>query len=165
MLIYFGILLVGAFLLQGFLGLHQINSFSRTFHHLRTLAPVAIGKKPKKFRSGTLILIAVNSQGTILEAQMMKGVTIFATFKEIKSLKNQNLAEVAASYSTLREFDKLTRACILDAYKNFINYRTKQLAPSEFDSSIKIWSLPMVEKAKSIFYKLTMARRHKQMND
>nr|WP_243679734.1 transcriptional regulator GutM [Lactiplantibacillus plantarum] len=76
MLIYFGVILVSAFLLQGFLGLRQIKNFSKTFHQLRVLAPVAIGKNPKKLRSGTLILLAIKDDGTILEAQMMKGVTI-----------------------------------------------------------------------------------------
>ena len=47
MLIYFGIILVVAFLIQGFLGLKQIKDFSTTFHKLRLLAPVAIGKSKK----------------------------------------------------------------------------------------------------------------------
>lgn len=164
MLIYFGIILVAAFLLQGFLGLRQIKNFSKTFHQLRLLAPVAIGKNPKKLQAGTLILIAVKADGTIAEAQMMKGVTIFTKFKEVKVLRNQNLAEVAASYDQLKQFDKLTRVCLLDAYKNYVNYKTNKLKPQDVDSSIKIWSLPMVEKAKSIYYKAVTNRRKKQMN-
>lgn len=164
MLIYFGIILVAAFLFQGLLGLKQIKNFSKTFHHLRVQAPVAIGKNPKKLRAGTLILIAVKDDGTIVEAQMMKGVTIFAKFKELKALKSQSLAEVAASYDQLRKFDKLTRVCLLDAYRNYVSYKVNKLAPEDFDGSVKIWSLPMVEKIKSMYYKALGNRRKKQMN-
>lgn len=52
MLIYFGIILVAAFLLQGLLGLKQIKNFSNTFHKLRVLAPVAIGKTRKSYVQG-----------------------------------------------------------------------------------------------------------------
>lgn len=164
MLIYFGIILVAAFLFQGLLGLKQIKNFSTTFHQLRLLAPVAIGKNPKKLRAGTLILLAVKEDGTIVEAQMMKGVTIFAKFKEVKSLRNQNIAEVAASYEELKKFDKLTRVCLLDAYKNYVNYRVHKLAPEDFDGTVKIWSLPMIDKLKSIYYKALSNRRKKQVN-
>ncbi|AVK61457.1 transcriptional regulator [Lactobacillus sp. CBA3605] len=154
MLIYFGMILVGAFILQGLLGLKQIENFSTTFHRLRLMAPVAIGKNPKKVRSGTLILVAVNADGNIIEAQMMKGVTIFAKFTEIKILRQKNLAEVAASYQQLRQFDRLTRICLLDAYKSYSDYRSKKLIPEDFDSTVKIWSLPMVEKIKAFYYKV-----------
>ena len=164
MLLYFGIILVAAFLLQGLLGLRQIKNFSKTVHKLRMLAPVAIGKNPKKLRSGTLILIAVENNGEIKEAQMMKGVTIFARFKELKALKNRNLAEVASSYEQLKKFDRLTRVCLLDAYKNYINYKTNKLKLQDVDTSIKIWSLPMVEKIKSLYYKVLGHKHEKQIN-
>ncbi|MCE2137953.1 transcriptional regulator, partial [Streptococcus thermophilus] len=105
-------------------------------------APVAIGKNPKKLRSGTLILLAIKDDGTILEAQMMKGVTIFAKFRELHQLRQKNIAEIAASYQQLKQFDKLTRVCLLDAYKNYLNYKANQLTPQDFDGSVKIWSLP-----------------------
>ncbi|MCP0887471.1 transcriptional regulator GutM [Ligilactobacillus sp. WILCCON 0076] len=164
MLIYFGIILVTAFLLQGLLGLRQIKNFSNVFHELRTLAPVTIGKNPKKLRSGTLILIAVDNNGRIREAQIMKGVTVFARFKELKMLKNKNLAYVAASNDQLKEFDRLTRVCLLDAYKNYINYRTNKLKSEDIDTSIKIWSLPMVEKIKSFYYRMLKRGDRKQIN-
>lgn len=163
MMIYFGLMLVGAFLLQGLFGLRQIKDFSTTFHRLRLQAPVAIGKNPKKVRSGTLMLLAVNAEGTILEAQMMKGVTVFAKFKEVKSLRKQNIAELAADHEFLGKFDKLTRVCFLDAYKAYINYRTKEMSQADFDDSIKIWSLPMVEKAKSVYYRFR-TRKMKEGN-
>ena len=164
MLIYFGVILVSAFLLQGFLGLRQIKNFSKTFHQLRVLAPVAIGKNPKKLRSGTLILLAIKDDGTILEAQMMKGVTIFAKFRELHQLRQKNIAEIAASYQQLKQFDKLTRVCLLDASKNYLNYTANQLPPQVFDGSVKIWSLPMIEKLKSIYYKGLASLRKKQVN-
>ena len=103
----------------------------------------------------------MQGDGTIKEAQIMKGVTIFARFKELKALKNRNLAELASSYEQLRNFDKLTRVCLLDAYKNYINYKTNKLQPQDIDTSIKIWSLPMVEKIKSLYYK-ALGYKHKK---
>ena len=107
-------------------------------------------------------MIAVKEDGTIVEARMMKGITIFAKFKELQSLREQNIAEVAASFEYLKQFDKLTRICFLDAYKNYVNYKANKLRARDFDSTIKIWSLPMVEKIKATYYKAVSRLKNKE---
>ncbi|GAB7169195.1 hypothetical protein TUA1478L_11910 [Lactiplantibacillus plantarum] len=79
-------------------------------------------------------------------------------------MRQKNIAEIAASYQQLKQFDKLTRVCLLDAYKNYLNYKANQLTPQDFDGSVKIWSLPMIEKLKSIYYKGLASLRKKQVN-
>jgi len=57
MLLIFGIVLVLAFLFQGIMGFFQIKNFSRNFSEVRQQGKVLIGKNPKHFQSGTLMLM------------------------------------------------------------------------------------------------------------
>jgi DNA-binding transcriptional regulator of glucitol operon len=116
-----GLFLVSAFLLQGALGFLQIKNFSRNFSVLRKQGRVLIGKNPKRFNSGSLMLISIDESGLIKEARIMKGVTIFAKFKSLSMLSGKYLQVVAADYDELHHFDRLTRQCLLNAYRNYID--------------------------------------------
>ena len=67
MIILIGLIVVGAFLLQGLFGIFQIKNFSRNYRELRLLGPyrILIGKNPKRFFSGSLMLIAIDNDGNI----------------------------------------------------------------------------------------------------
>ena len=73
MIILIGLIVVGAFLLQGLFGIFQIKNFSRNYRELRLLGPyrILIGKNPKRFFSGSLMLIAIDNDGNIKEARLM----------------------------------------------------------------------------------------------
>ncbi|UQS81910.1 transcriptional regulator GutM [Bombilactobacillus folatiphilus] len=155
MMIMFGLIFVGAFLLQGLLGFFQIKNFSMNYRLLRKQGQrVLIGKNPKKIRSGTLLLLAMNESGQIQDAKLMKGVTVFAKFKDLTSLRNQNLAMVATDYDSLHQYDTLTRQCIQNAYKNYVDFQTGQLASSEYDTQINVFALPMFVQLRSWVAKL-----------
>lgn len=145
---WIGFFLVMAFLLQGFLGFLQIKNFSVNFGDLRKKGKVLIGKNPKRIRSGSLILMAIDKEGSIKEARIMKGVTVFAKFKQLKKLQNMNVVEVAANHQIISSFDKLTQQCILNAYRNYINFKTGKLTTEDLDTSVNIFSIPILEKIK-----------------
>lgn len=145
---WMGLFLVMAFLLQGFLGFLQIKNFSANFGELRKKGKVLIGKNPKKLRSGSLILMAIDNEGNIKEARIMKGVTVFAKFNQLSKLHSMNIAEVASDYKFITGFDKLTQQCILNAYRNYINFKTGRLAIDDLDTSINLFSMPLFEKIK-----------------
>ena len=150
MFLIFGLVFVGAFLLQGLFGFIQIKNFSKNFSEVaKTGCRVVIGKNPKKFRAGSLILIAIDEAGKIKETRIMKGVTIFAKFKSLPTLNNKFLPEVAANYVTLRQFNPLVRQCILNAYANYINFKTHNLDQSAYDTSVNFFSLPIVTKLRT----------------
>jgi len=144
-----GIVLVSAFLLQGLLGFFQIRSFSKHFQQMRRQGKVLIGKNPRKIQSGSLMLMAIDTDGNIKAAQLLQGVTVFAHFKPAKQLVGQNIAVLGADYDQLRHFNRLTRQCILNAYQNFINYRTGHLTAEAFDTKVNVFALPLVDQIKN----------------
>lgn len=137
------LMLGGAFLLQSVLGFLQVKNFVKVFRKMSKNGKVLIGKNPKKFRAGTLILLNIDDQANIKKAKIMKGVTIFARFKEISSLEGKSLPIIASDYDEMSKYDKLTRECILNAYRNFINYKTGKLSRSDLDTSTNFLSLPV----------------------
>lgn len=148
--VYLGIGLVAAFLLQGVLGFIQIKNFSNNYREMRQQGRVLIGKNPKRLQSGSLMLLSIDIEGNIHEARIMKGVTIFAHFKPLPFLQHRNIVEVAADSTKMHQVDKLTRGCILNAYRNFVNFKTNQLAYDDLNTSVNIFSMPLFEKIKQL---------------
>lgn len=145
-----GLFLVSAFLLQGALGFIQIKNFTKNFSELRRQGRVLIGKNPKRFNSGSLMLLSIADDGLIKEARIMKGVTIFAQFKSLSKLTDHYLQEVAADYDELHCFDRLTRQCLLNAYRNYIDFQAGKLSSDAYDTSVNVFSMPLFVKVQQI---------------
>lgn len=154
-------LLIGAvFLLQSILGFLQVKNFVKEFRRMCKYGKVLIGKNPKKFRAGSLLLLRIDSNANIEEAKIMKGVTIFARFKELKVIEGKSLPILAASYDDLQKIDFLTRECLLNAYRNYINFKTGKMSRSDLDTSTNFLSLPVFEMWKDeLFAKFRLVRR------
>lgn len=148
-ILFISLLLGAVFLLQSILGFLQIRNFVKEFRRMCRHGKVLIGKNPKKFRAGSLLLLSIDQDANIKEAKMMKGVTIFARFKEFKALKGKSLPILAASYDELKEMDPLTRECLLNAYRNYINFKTGKMSRSDLDTSTNFLSLPVFEMWKN----------------
>lgn len=165
-MLIFGLVFVGAFLLQGMFGFFQIKNFSKNYGELRRHGSrVLIGKNPKRFQSGTLMLLAIDEQGKIKRAKMMKGVTVFAKFKNVSSLEEKYLAIIATDYASLHEYDNLTRRCIQNAYKNYVDFQAGKLDSSQFDTSVNVFSMPMFVKLKSYSLKFKEKIERKKVTD
>lgn len=111
------VFIAGAFFVQTIFGYFQIKHFSNAYVELRRLGKVAIGRRPGKFRSGTIVLFAVTNSGKILSAKKMQGVTVLAKVKDLNGFADKNI-------KTLNENDfsfcnKLLKLAILDAVNNY----------------------------------------------
>lgn len=111
------IFIAGAFVVQMGLGFLQIKHFSKAYAELRRLGKVAIGKRPGKIRSGTIVMFAVTNSGKILKAKKIQGVTVMAQVKDLDGFEDKNI-------KTLEEKDlvhcnKLLKLAILDAVHNY----------------------------------------------
>lgn len=82
----------GAYVLQCVLSLFQLKSFSKAYTPLRKMGKVAIGKTAGGFRSGAIVMFAVDEEGTILAGKRMLGVTVFAKFKDFNNFIGKNVA-------------------------------------------------------------------------
>lgn len=144
MSVLFVSILVGiVFLLQSIFGFLQVKNFTNTFKRMNQKGKVLIGKNPKKVHAGTILLLNIDDQARILDSEIMKGVSVLARFKEFNSLKGKSLPELAASYDQLHQYDKLTRQCILNAYGNYVNFKTGKLSAEDETDHVSPFSLPV----------------------
>lgn len=111
------VFIAGAFLIQMGLGFLQIKHFSKSYAELRRIGKVAIGKKPGKFRAGTIVLFAVSNSGRILKAKKMQGVTILAKVKDLPGFEEKNIRTLKEE--DLAHCNKLLKLAILDAASNY----------------------------------------------
>ncbi len=92
------------------------------------------------------MLIAIDNDGNIKEARLMQGVTVFAKFRILKKLEGKNIAVLAADYQELKRMNKLTRQCLLNAYKTFVDFKTQKLSASAYDTSVNVFNMPLFTK-------------------
>ncbi|AKG33661.1 transcriptional regulator GutM [Paenibacillus durus] len=106
-----------SWLLQSVLGFLQIRHFNRHYTELRRIGRVAIGKKAGRFRAGTVVMLAIDSQGKILKAARIQGVTVFSRVRSLKGLEGKPLPKLEEG--DLAGFDKLTKGAIRDAISSY----------------------------------------------
>ncbi|MEH7416316.1 transcriptional regulator GutM [Neobacillus drentensis] len=111
------IFMAGAFIFQMVLGYLQIKHFSKAYAELRRIGKVAIGKKPGKFRSGTIVMFAVTNSGKILKAKRIQGVTVMAKVKDMPGFEDKNIRTLEEK--NLAHCNKLLKLAILDAVHNY----------------------------------------------
>ncbi|WP_010631561.1 transcriptional regulator GutM [Sporolactobacillus vineae] len=107
----------GAFLLQIFLGYFQMRHMSRVFIVMRRQGRVAIGRKRGNLRAGTIVFLAIDKNGKILDARKMQGVTILARFRELKPLIGEQIQSIDEKKVSV--YNKLLRQAIADAVTNY----------------------------------------------
>ena len=111
------IFIAGAFIFQMALGYLQIKHFSKAYAELRRIGKVAIGKKPGKIRSGTIVMFAVTNSGKILKAKKIQGVTVMAKVKDMPGFEDKNIRTLEEK--DLTQCNKLLKLAILDAVQNY----------------------------------------------
>lgn len=80
------------FLLQMALGLIQSKAFSQAFVDLRRQGDkVSTGKHKALFSAGAIVMFAVTKQGKIINGKAIKGVTIFARFRDLNAFNGQRI--------------------------------------------------------------------------
>ncbi|MCR1972676.1 transcriptional regulator GutM [Clostridium sporogenes] len=119
-----------AWLLQTALGFLQFKDFNKNFKELREKGRVVIGKNRGRVKRGSVILIAIDDNCSIIESRIMKGITILARFKTMEILNNQNFHSI--NPNILKNLDQQTTLAIQDGIKNYNEYYK---AKEEIDSN------------------------------
>ncbi|MBU3112225.1 transcriptional regulator GutM [Clostridium lacusfryxellense] len=115
------ILGVIAWLVNCLFGLMQIKDFNKNYIELRRIGKVAIGRKKGYIRAGTVVLILIDEEGTVISSRKMQGVSVFARVKEFKGLEGMSLSNITKE--KLKGFNKLMRIAILDATKIYNTFK------------------------------------------
>ena len=106
------------------------------------------------------MLIGLDHDDRIPEIRVMKGLTVFSRFRDVNQFDGELVAEVGADYTALQKLSRTERECFLNAYRNYVNYKTNNLSFEDFDTSrVSMFSLPIFNeigrKMKAIPHMLT----------
>lgn len=122
--ILLAIILIPAYLLQVFLGFKQMKKFSHEYTKMRKNGRVAIGRKPGKISSGSIVLLSLSKDGVVLSGKKMQGTTVIAKFKDFNLLNGREIDKIQIDDQELTNEFKGTKKAVMDAvnnYKRFVN--------------------------------------------
>lgn len=150
---FLGAIALVAYIVQTFLGLKQIKNFNMVYGRMRRRGKVAIGRRPGKIASGTLLLFAVDTTGKIGEAEMMQGTSILARFKPRPQFIGLDIHELSADHPVLLKENRLTRQAAMEAQKVYLevekgNYQESQPVSPAMNVGLKVTMLKQAIQTK-----------------
>jgi len=84
-----------AWILQGVLVYFQIKNFQNKIKELRKKGKVGVGIVKGHFGRGVIVILSIDNENIISDAQIMSGTTVFARFVTFNALINQNIKAIA----------------------------------------------------------------------
>lgn len=115
-----GAIAIMAYGLQIFLGMKQIKNFNTVYIRMKRKGKVAIGRRPGKIASGTILLLGVDAEGIVQEAEMMQGISILARFKARPQFVGVDIHRLSEADFLVKE-NKLTRQAAANAQKIYLD--------------------------------------------
>lgn len=135
-LTFFIIFAVSAYGFQILLGFQQIKHFNQVYQELRGLGKVAIGRRPGKIRSGTIVMFAIEDEGEILDARLMQGVTVMSKFKKVEQYIGCDIHYIDKYHPLVQKENKLTQFAMENAREIYLRVAVgdykEEPAPSPF---------------------------------
>lgn len=132
----FIIFAVSAYALQIVLGFFQIKHFTAVYQELRRKGKVAIGRRPGKIRSGTIVMFAIENEGEILDARVMQGVTVLSKFKSFEQYVGTDIHYIDKYHPLVQKENKLTQFAMENAREIYLRVAVgdykEEPAPSPF---------------------------------
>lgn len=83
--------LLAMWILQGVLTYFQVKNYRTRSTELRKKGDVYTGKAKGRLREGCIVMLVVEKDGTIIDAEEMRGITVFSKFKTIKSIIGKSI--------------------------------------------------------------------------
>lgn len=101
-----------AWSLQIVTGFLQMRAFNRMLQAMSLKGAVKIGKTSSRWKPKTLVVLAHDANNVIVDASIMKGLTIFARPKQLSAVIH---ARIPLSEKILSELEPSTREAIICA--------------------------------------------------
>ncbi len=96
---FLGVLLI--LMIMQVIGTHlQVKKYRKAVSKLHKLGNLGVGAKRGKLGGGNIVIIACKADGKITGAEEMKGMTIFAGFKEIPDIVGRSIYDLKIDYLT-----------------------------------------------------------------
>ncbi|MCB2831316.1 glucitol operon activator protein [Streptococcus dysgalactiae subsp. dysgalactiae] len=145
-IIVLAIIVISAYIFQIFLGMKQLKHFNQVYAELRQKGRVTIGRRSGRIRSGTIVMFAINSEGIVLDARKMQGISVLATFKAMPQFLGQDIHYVDSYNPLVRKENRLLQIAIEDARELFLrveagSYQEISRYSSAFDFDLHMKTL------------------------
>ena len=86
------------------IGTHlQVKEYKRAVRELHKRGNVGIGSRRRKLGPSSIVVIACNSSGEIMEGRIMQGMTILSRFRPIEGIAGRTIYDLHAEYASLPE--------------------------------------------------------------
>lgn len=109
-------------LLQVFFGYFQIKHFNTKILELKRKGKLSVGVKKGYLTPGVIVCIVVNNDGWIIDAEIMKGLSVFARFRKLKGIIGKHIKDLKGEIEEYKgrekeAFRKAVEGLDLDAQK------------------------------------------------
>lgn len=96
---FLGVFLI-LMIMQGIGTYLQVRKYRAAVSKLHKLGNIGVGAKRGKLGGGNIVIISCKGDGTITGGEEMKGMTIFAGFKEMPDIVGRNIYDLKIDYLT-----------------------------------------------------------------
>lgn len=94
MMVKFAVAAFALLSLQVLLTVFQINNYRRRICALRSKGTMGIGIQKGKLKAGSIIILVVSREGTVVDCEEMKGRTVFSRFNKANEYIGQNIYDL-----------------------------------------------------------------------
>lgn len=83
----------------------QVQQYKKAVRRLHKKGNIGIGSKRSKLRNN-IVIIACDNKGTIVDSELMEGLTVFTKFKQIPELVGKNVFSLREEYENMPKKEK-----------------------------------------------------------
>lgn len=93
------VIFVLSWILQGVLTYFQIKNYKERMSTLGSIGYLGVGRIKKKIGRGRILLLVSDETGKVIEAEEMKGISVFTRFKKKEELIGYKIDELSKNLS------------------------------------------------------------------
>ena len=108
------IFIFSMWILQGILSYFQIRNFKKVVGTMKKEGKLLIGQQKGRISQGIIVILAVDKDNKVVNAQEMRGITVFDRFKLKEEFINKSIDEIKKELPSLK--DKKTAMALKKAF-------------------------------------------------
>lgn len=86
-----GLIIFFMLLLQGILTFFQVKDYRKNVSEIHKKGSLFMGQAKGRIKAGSIVIMAIDPDGIILDARSMTGITVFHRFKSIEEILGKNI--------------------------------------------------------------------------
>lgn len=116
-MLWFVLLAVGVWIIQGLFGFWQLKHFNQRFTLLRKEGRVVVGKSKGRVTAGVVLMFCLDQDCNIIRGEKMEGISIFARLKPFDFFNQLNLLQL--DESRCNGLGKSVSKAVMNAIENY----------------------------------------------